>query len=211
MPRWKPVESWKDRDVYIIGGGDSLRTFEFDLLKPECTIGCNDAYTLGESVCKICIFGDMKWFNIHRFELMKFKGLIFTSHHELLRTREEWIWTIERQPKGLSLTKLCWNKSTGANAINLALILGAKRVYLLGFDCKLSSDNKPNWHDHIINPPNAEVYKRFNESFNVLKSFLPRKFPGREIINITDDSNLDAFPKIGIKEWLLELHQQQSH
>ncbi len=196
MPRWKPVETWKDKDVFIIGGGDSLREFDWSLLKSECTIGCNDAYTLGEEICKLHIFGDMKWFKEHKNQLMNYKGTVFTSHHELLRTQADWIWTLERQAKGLSKTKLGWNKNTGANAINLALILGAKKVYLLGFDCKLSEQGKPNWHDHLLSPPNAKVYKRFNQAFKTLASWMPRRFPDREIINITDDSGLDVFPKV---------------
>ena len=53
MPIWIPQEKWKDEDVFIIGGGDSLRTFNFDVLKDELTIGCNTAFSLGSDICKI--------------------------------------------------------------------------------------------------------------------------------------------------------------
>jgi len=198
MPRWKPVETWKDRDVFIIGGGRSLKSFNWNLLKDECVIGCNDAFQLGEDICNICIFGDKKWFKEFKTELMQYKGIVFTSFKEFHYTQNDWIWTLERPAKGLSKTKLCWNRSTGANAINLALILGAKRVCLLGFDMKLT-DSKPNWHDKILSKPRASVYTNFIHGMLQVKRRLPSVFPGREIVNVTDSSDLNVFPKISLK------------
>ena len=66
MPLWKPEKVWDDLDAFIIGGGHSLKSFNWDLLKSEMTIGCNMAYSLGQEICKIFIFGDNKWFKIYR-------------------------------------------------------------------------------------------------------------------------------------------------
>ena len=207
MPRWVPVETWKDLDVFIIGGGNSLRNFDWNLLKDECTIGCNSAFIHGSEICNICIFGDTKWFNKFKGELNHFDGLVFTSHREYMYSKIEWLWWLPRKPKGLSKKELGWNKNTGSNAINLALILGAKRVYLLGFDMKLLDPKCPNWHDRLIHKLdifNAELYKRFNKGFKEVARCLPRAFPGSQIINVTDDSNLDAFPKISLKDFWKE-------
>ena len=207
MPRWTPVETWKDRDVFIIGGGKSLETFNWNWLKGECTIGCNSAFILGEDICNICIFGDTKWFRKFSNELMNFEGLVFTSHKEYKHAKIDWLWWLPRKTKGLGTKELGWNKNTGSNAINLALILGAKRVYLLGFDMKLLDNTKPNWHDKLIDKLctfNAKLYKRFNAGFQMVASCLPRVFPGREIFNVTNDSDLDAFPKISLNGFFEE-------
>jgi len=204
MPRWEIVETWKDQDVFIIGGGNSLRNFDWSLLFDECTIGCNMAFIHGSQVCKICIFGDTKWFRRFKLDLMAFDGIVFTSHKEYAKSKIDWLWTLPRKPKGLSKTELGWNLNTGSNAINLALILGAKRVYLLGFDMKLLDRAKPNWHDLLINGIdtfNDPLYKRFNEGFRKVAECLPRVFPGREVFNVTDDSGLDVFPKISCDEF----------
>jgi hypothetical protein len=207
VPFWEPHPAWQDRDVFIIGGGDSLRVDNFDwtLLHDECTIGCNCAFMLGEKVCKICIFGDYKWFDAFKHQLMKYKGLIFTNSPHMYKSTLPWLWLMNRQNFGLGTGDyLCWCKNTGAAAINLALILGAKRVLLLGFDMKLSKNGKPNWHDHRIEPTKSEVYEKFIKDFRTLHQALPEKFSNSTILNVTDDSELPYFEKVGVKEFFKE-------
>ena len=204
MPHWIPEAKWQDEDVFIIGGGSSLKNFDWNLLREECTIGCNSAFTLGVEICKICIFGDPKWFRKFQGELQNYKGAVFTNAGELRNTRINWLWTMPRKAKGLGTTALGWNKNTGAAAINLALILGAQRVFLLGFDMHLSREGKPNWHNKLISKPRKDVYEKFIEAFTIVSIDLKKIFPGREIINITDDSDLDVFPKIGCEQFWKE-------
>lgn len=202
MPHWRPEETWKDKDVFIIGGGQSLEEgFDWSLLEDELTIGCNDAYILGEKICKICIFGDPKWFRKHQDNLLKYKGVLFTNARHLYHAKFDWLWTMPRKPKGLYADALGWNSSTGATAVNLALILGAQRVYLLGFDMHLSKDGRPNWHKNLISRPSKSVYEEFIEGFTRVSIDLKKKFSGREIINVTDNSDLDVFPKVGCKQF----------
>jgi len=205
MPHWKPEQKWLGQDAFIIGGGNSLKTFDFDLLKDELTIGCNTAYILGSSICKICFFGDFKWFEEFKDKtptpLSKFDGAVFTSANRLYNTKLPWLYTMPRESNGLYKKALGWNKNTGASAVNLALILGAKRVFLLGFDMDLSEEGRPNWHNELIDKPNSGVYSKFVTGFNRVAIDLPKKFPGREIINVTDESKLNIFPKVSVKEF----------
>ncbi len=201
MPHWIPEVKWKDEDVFIIGGGNSLKDFDWGLLENECTIGCNSAFTLGEKICKICIFGDPKWFRKFQSELQTYKGVLCTNASELRNTRLNWLWTMPRKGRGLGTTSLGWNCNTGAAAINLALVLGAQRVFLLGFDMHLSKDGKSNWHNRLLRKQKAIVYEKFIEAFTKVSMDLKKVFPGKEVINITDDSNLDVFLKIGCKKF----------
>jgi len=195
MPKWVPKPDWADEDVFIIGGGDSLRGFNWSLLKDERTIGCNDAYKLGEETCKVCVFGDVKWFRKNESALAKYKGVVFTNANQLYRTRLPWLWTLQRKVTGLSRTKLAWNWNTGAVAINLALLFGAKRIFLLGFDMQVSKNGRANWHSVKGSKPNTEVYSKFLMGFMQLSIALKTKF-NCEVINVTDNSNLDLFPKV---------------
>ena len=203
MPRWIPVKSWDGEDAFIIGGGDSLKSFDWNLLKSENTIGCNDAFKHGVDVCKVCIFGDVKWFKAFELELHHYKGTVFTNATALYRTRLDWLWVMKRQPLGLYNDALGWNYNTGASAVNLALLLGAKRIFLLGFDMQLSKDGKINWHVNKLDKPKAvvKVFPDFLKGFKKLAIDLKTKFPGVEVINITDDSKLNEFPKVGVKEF----------
>lgn len=201
MPRWIPTAKWEGRDVFIIGGGDSLRKFDWNLLKDECTVGCNTAFALGVEVCKVCIFGDAKWFKKYKNKLEKYEGVLFTNVTELQHSKCKWLWTLPRKAKGLSTTRLGWNTNTGGAAINLALILGAKRVFLLGFDMQLSAEGRPNWHNLGLDEPAVGTYEKFCEGFERIVPDLRKTFPGREIINVTDNSNLYCFPRIGCEQF----------
>jgi len=196
MPQWTPTKTWEGRDVFIIGGGLSLKTFDWDLLKDECTIGCNDAYLLGKEVCKICVFGDPKWYRKHKHELVKYEGIVFTNHGNFQRNRTDWIWALPRKARGLAKDALAWNKNTGSVAVNLALILGAKRVFLLGFDMCLLNKHEQNWHENLLNEPDKSVYPLFIRGFEILSKQMHKYFPNAEIINVTDSSALDMFPKV---------------
>lgn len=211
MPRWTPETKWLDQDVFIIGGGHSLESFDFSLLEPEdiFTIGCNDAYVRGSDVCNICFFGDHKWWKEHKERLEQFKGAVFTNVPQLQNDKTSWLWIMGRHARGLSADALGWNKNTGSGAVNLALLLGAKRVFLLGFDMHLSRNGKSNWHANNLDKPNKNVYLGFIRGFERLARDLPVKFPGREITNITDNSSLNMFPKIGVKEFWSERAKQQ--
>ncbi len=210
MPRWTPEAKWQDQDVFIIGGGHSLEPFDFNLLKSELTIGCNNAYQYGSEICKICFFGDKKWWTAHKERLEQFKGAVFTNVSQLQKDKTSWLWIMGREQRGLSYTALGWNNNTGAGAVNLALLLGAKKVFLLGFDMHLSKNGRPNWHDELLDKPNKNIYPRFLKGFQRLANDLESKFPNREIINITDNSSLDLFPKIGVKDfWDKRIEQQK--
>lgn len=217
MPRWKPEAIWEGKDVFIIGGGNSLKTFDWSLLRNEYTIGCNDAYTHGAKICKICIFGDAKWFKVHEKPLSDYArekqlpdcaGIVFTSCPQLQHTTIRWIWLLVRKSRGLHTDALGWNDNTGAEAINLALILGAKRIYLLGFDMHLSEDGKSNWHPNNLDLPNPGNHLRHLKGYGRVAYDLKNRFPGREVINVTEDSSLNVFPKMNLDLFFKERNKK---
>lgn len=199
---WVPKEIWEGQDVYIIGGGPSLKTFDWNLLLDKNTIGCNSAFILGAEICKICAFGDFKWWKHYKEDLKSYKGMVVTNSPRIARLPDKEILGVRRKGRGLSndIYFLAWNGNTGAMAVNLALLLGARRVFLLGFDMKLSEKGRANWHDKRYERVKADVYKRFMQGFRYAADDLPIKFPGREVINLTEDSLLDVFPKQSVLE-----------
>ena len=212
MPQWMPEPIWKDQDAFIIGGGTSLRDFDWSLLIPENTIGCNNAFRLGPDVCKVCLFVDRKFIysgvNQPRKgfydELAKFPNPVVTNDSQLMTRSEPWIKWIPRKHHGMFHDGLGYNASCGASAINLALLFGATTIYLLGFDMHLDEKGKPNWHEHLIDKPSKDVYARMVASFGHVKRDLLIKFPGCKIFNINKDSNLQIFPKLDPDMFWLE-------
>ncbi len=200
MPRWALSSmTWADEDVYVIGGGPSLLHFRWDLLTTRRTIGCNKAYRLGSEIVKIVCFGDLKFFSDFKDDLMAFAGPVVTTCPALLHRNEPWLWTVPRMTRGLGTNALGWNGSTGAMAINLALALGGKRVFLLGFDMGLV-DGRSHWHEGYGGRARSEVYVRFMEGMGHIAHALPKVFPGREVVTVADQTRLTAFPIVGMAE-----------
>ena len=198
--QWKPQQWYAGQDVYIIGGGPSLKDFDWQRLHNKITIGCNDAYRLGPSVCNICAFADHKWHGKNQEGLKEFLNPVITNHKSF-EPHSQVLW-LERVDHGLSRDKLGHGGNTGCIALNLALILGARRVLLLGFDMKLINRNQPNWHDFNIGKPNKKSYERFAKGFKKVADDLPMVFSGREVINLGPDSALDVFPEKYIYDYV---------
>ncbi len=112
-----------------------------------------------------------------------------------------WLWTMGRQARGLHKNALGWNKNTGASAINLALLFGAKRIFLLGFDMHLSQQGNPNWHHRLTQRPVVNNYKQFMIGLGYVAADLKRHWSEVEVINVTDNSSLEHFEKVGVKEF----------
>ncbi|HPT36436.1 MAG TPA: hypothetical protein PK309_07900 [Bacillota bacterium] len=197
--QWKPEQLWEGADVFIIGGGPSLRSFDWTKLIGRKTIGCNDAFRLGPDVCAACIFGDLRWFNVHRKALQEFPNPVYTNQPSLHDGKGvPWLRTLPRKPKGLHKDALGWGCNTGCSAINLALLLGARRVFLLGFDMQVL-DGKTNWHDANISKPTDATYKNYQKGFAAIAKDLPVVFPGCCVYNCGKESRLQVFPKVDLE------------
>lgn len=202
-PRWEPGRIWEGEDVYVIGGGSSLHTFDWNLLRGCNTIGCNSAFILG-AVVSICIFADVGWWDrIGCKRLAEFGGLVVASNPSFDEIDlPPWVLVMDREDvhEGLYTDRLGFNGNTGALAINLALRLGAKRVFLLGFDMRLGTAGQANWHDVRYEKANPEVYTVFSERLGSVARDVPKKFPGCEVVNVSDVSELTVFRKESIAE-----------
>lgn len=209
---WHPPKLWPGRTVYIIGGGPSIKELDLTPLHKERVIGCNDAYSLGSWV-DVCYFGDYGWIEIHNKEWIKrpdgtehpglfvFPGLKVTCAPSIKTINDKSILRLERRPAGICLLpgKIAWNTNTGFSAINLAIIFGAKKIVLVGFDMKLE-DGESNWHHNLKDSPNAILFKKFKSGSIRMMKELAEKCPDVEIINANPDSALNCFPKMKFEE-----------
>ena len=112
-----------------------------------------------------------------------------------MKRSEPWLKWMPRKQKGMFRDGLGYNFSCAASAVNLALLFGATTVYLLGVDMHLGSKGEPNWHNHVIDKPDKEVFDRMLESFHWVKKGL-ENFPGSKVFNVNKDSNLKLFPML---------------
>jgi len=194
--RWNPEPLWEGADVYILGGGASLQGFDWSMLKDEFTIGCNSAFRLGVDVCKACIFGDRTFYEKYYKELTNYEGDVYCNSPQITPLLIPWLREMPRKQNGLFFEALGWAGNTGSSAINLALLLGARRVLLLGFDMKLGAKGENNWHNFSDDEVTDKTFLRFKRGFEGVRRDWLAKFPDVEIINLNLDSDLEAFPKM---------------
>ncbi|MCD6361464.1 MAG: hypothetical protein J7M38_11465, partial [Armatimonadetes bacterium] len=173
---------WEDGACFIIGGGTSVpRLFDVpeEVIQKVCArelppssyspytsaihnkhiIGVNNAYQLGEWI-DILFFGDNSWYIQHREALKHWAGLKVSCNSSLFSRasyEKDDVKCLDRDkehPFGISSdpTKVSWNGNSGAAAINLAVHLGVKKIFLLGFD--MVEDTKTgytHWHGtHLL-------------------------------------------------------------
>jgi len=196
---------WKGGDCYIIGGGASLRDFDFRWLSGRNTIGANDAFRLGHLVCQKALFCDWKWWKINKWDFEKYAlsgGGAYSLNPDTARFDIPWLHQFVRLDEGISdkPDTLGMNFSTGAAAVNLGSLLGAKRIFLLGFDmCKSPRWSVTHWHNHRAGDTPPDSYERFVKGFGtVAKGMDARKVT---VLNVTDGtSKLPWFRKISPEE-----------
>jgi len=197
--------------IYLIGGGPSLRDFNFNLLKGSKTIAINKAILFYPNA-DVLFWTDTRFYNWHKNEVDNYKGLKFTLRPSSQYTED--INLLKKgKPHGLELDDqtLAHGNNSGYAAINLAFHLGARRIILLGFDMgNHMENNKLITHFHDGYPSKAapdHVYKdKFSPGFSELKSelndFSNLKGLGITVLNASPYSKLNVFPKITIEQAL---------
>jgi hypothetical protein len=98
---------------------------------------------------------------------------------------------------GKSLSEgLYYGANVGMAAINLADILGADPIYLLGFDARPDAERA---HHHGAYPPGwtlteresrEVVYRKWHEQFRKIAQMVRAR-----VVNLNPESGIDAFPK----------------
>lgn len=85
--------------------------------------------------------------------------------------------------------------NSGASCISLALIGGAEKVILLGYDCQYTN-NKTHWHgDHPPKLGNARMIDKWHKKFKELADKYPNK-----IFNATRQTALTCFDKVKLED-----------
>jgi len=193
---WTVPKIWEGGECFVLGGGPSVNNLDLPRLHDKRVIAVNNSYQLGP--WDVLFYGDCRWRELHTQGLADFTGLkVHGCPHaegigDIKRVhRHHTPYGIDRRPN-----ELCWNRSSGACAINLAVHFGVKRIVLLGFDMR-KVDGETNYHrDHPKHRMKSSKvpypYPSFLEPFPVIARDLKRLKV--ECVNATPGSALDVFP-----------------
>lgn len=158
MPGWSPIQRAVDGGrIFVIGGGPSAKGLDWELLRGRTVLACNAAaFLLPQGIARWAVFSDRPFLRSFRSQLRAYVdggGTLFNvpTPGKPIREKDHWIvhiprlngrknWGISEDP-GI----VRWNRSTGGCAVNVAYLLGATEIVLVGFDMR--TDGKAhNWH-----------------------------------------------------------------
>lgn len=182
---------FRDKPVIVVGGGPSLRGFDWTRLKGLNTIGCN--FSCPEPCVSISHDATFvrpaprgcyeEWMtvpgahvHVNRQLQQPVPGVIFLNHMKEYS---------DDYAKGIMAGSNC-----GIAAINLADCLGARSIYLIGFDMKGENGQSANWHDRYKRKSNERIYDRYIKDFGTVASRVRAL-----VVNLTPDSRLECFPR----------------
>lgn len=206
--------AWEGRRAFVVGSGPSLRGFDFSLLRNELWIGCNEEYRHAPTIALVqdprLFAGDGSpeitpysrnpaWTGGPHIPVY-FKGHPDRQDYEAPDTAFQVNSAHSREAPfrwGQTLEEgLYYGANVGMAAINLAEILGADPIYLLGFDAR-TDDQRTHHHDSYPDSwkldraeDRAVVYRRWHAAFRKIATMVRSR-----IINLNPDSGIDAFRK----------------
>jgi hypothetical protein len=201
----KPISTvepiWAGETVYIIGGGPSLIDFDWSKLSGKKTIAVNKSI-LSYPNADVMYWTDSRVYGWYKNEIDKFKGLKYSIRHNVTYTSD--VKVLRKGNKfGLEDSKdaICHGNNSGYAAINLAYLLGAKRIILLGYDMR-NDGKRGHYHDGYPVPITGnDIYKdQFIPGFNIIADLLKQK--NVEVYNASMISALTAWPKISFDKAL---------
>lgn len=200
MPKWwEAPRLWSDPGAlcYIVGGGPSLRGFDFEKLRGQHVIAVNCAC---EQVpfADALFFGDYEWGVGYRSLWKTFHGMVITCHADWLQNTSGV--KVMNKEAGYGLTDhrdaIAFNQNSGAGAINLAVHFGARRIVLLGFDQKVDG-NATHYHSYykrgVEKDPNWR-YRKYILAFPFIAEHLERR--GISVVNACPDSAITCWPRV---------------
>ena len=196
-----PDGTWKDQRCFIIGGGESLRDFDFSKLKNELVIGVNRAYEKVD--CTINYAMDN---NLYRWITNGELGQGAKKRFEDFKGIPVWLDSAGYDyPRGIFVLNELGNRknsyvmkdgirggtNAGVGALNLAVCLGANPIYLLGFDMEGKGGEQVWWHDGYPEKQSDKIYATFKLDFKRIAPGLKKK--GVQVINLNPESSLKCF------------------
>lgn len=133
--------SLKGKRCFLIGGGSSLNDFDYSKLDNDFTI-CVNHSIMKYPKAKALLYIDFDFLRRRKQFVKNYKGMIFTAYrtgtHQFLNKRDNvYIFPFNNVEPQTQLNKGLYNSLlSGMCALNLALIMGANKIYLLGYDMK---------------------------------------------------------------------------
>lgn len=205
---WEPDLRFAGQTVFVVGGGPSLRGFDFERLRGRRVIATNAA---GYDVpfADILLFHDNSWFEANRALVEGWAGLAVTvSRHAKNALPERLARIAISNEPGFRVGRgpVRSGRSSGQTAVALAIAMGAAQVILLGFDMRADAGVT---HYHTDRPLYTVEHMQ-RAAADYASNFLPgwrgwnaaAQAAGCLVLNATPGSALLEFPPVDLDDIL---------
>ena len=223
------VREWAGATVALLGGGPSLTAEQVEKVRVShqagrCrAIAVNDAY-LWAPWSDVCYFADSSWWKWQtegrakpllgltaqdvRERFAAFPGQKCSIMWSGMNIADEAVHILkakngEDHDTGISLDPrvLAKGRSSGFQALNLAILAGASTVLLLGFDGKSADDGRGHWFgEHPRLTPTAPFYEAMRRAFSAAEREIT--VADVRVLNCSLGSAIDSFPKVALDDFL---------
>lgn len=185
------IDRWKGLEVVCIASGPSLTEADCESVRisGRPVIVTNTTFRRCPWADVLFAF-DYRWWREYRAEVASFKGARVCCS----QIKQEGVQVLIQQD---------WYQhfhNSGASAIALAVVSGARRILLLGYDCQKTYGHT-HWHgDHPKSLGNAKSIGNWPKHFkNVAKYAADR---GVEVLNCSRETALTSFPRAELEQVL---------
>lgn len=226
--------AWRGFPAFLVGGGPSLKTFDFSRLTAKIAAGYRCIVVNGSflNVPNADVFFTEDWRFLElisgqldekkpteaeatawrRFEGLKVVNCLDESYRERILGAAPNAHLIPKKTKDKRWSKrfedgLSYSSNSMIGAMNLADLLGANPLYVLGVDCLPVGKNTCNYHDLYPRSFHTgdDQYRSFASDFTHWAA--PHlKASGKTVINLNPDSGVTVWPR---RSW--EEHFDAAH
>jgi len=195
LPVGKVDKIWDDEVVYIIGGGPSLKDFDWKRLAGKKVIAINRAFQVLPEA-DVLYWTDARFYRWYKEGIDRFNGLKVTCRvisdnpGNIIVLKANSAPSIDMRPDFISS-----GNNSGFGAINLAVKLGAKRIYLLGYDM-VSREKETHWHSGYDVSHNHSIYTKMTAQIGMLPDELKKL--NVEVLNANPNSNMTVFRRVSL-------------
>lgn len=197
-PFWVTEPLLAGATVFILGGGPSLRGFDFSLLAGLRTIAVNQA-ALHVVEQDMLYFTDANWYEGNAELCRTWRGIAFTGSRAAKRMCPSLRRVLFNPGNTFEPGLVRQGRSSGHNATALAVTLGARLIVLLGFDMR-TEGSRSHFHDKYRNNDGAMYAREFIPSFDGWDR--GARALGVTILNATPGSALEEFRKVDLADVL---------
>jgi hypothetical protein len=186
----RALPNWRGRTAVCIASGPSLTVEDCEFVRGAGlpTIVTNTTFRIAPWADVLFGF-DYKWWRVHLAEVRAtFSGRLFCQSNRWPSRYLEW--------PGMARGYRSFGNS-GANAVSLAVVLGASRVVLLGYDCQLTGGRSHHHGDHPEPFANCDKLPQWPLQFERLGRWASAR--GIPVVNASRESALTCFDRVPLE------------